>query len=705
MDRYQFDTSEEIKKDNFVVTKLEAINKNIKKIQKFYEQKANEIAKTNKFIGSSLLTLTKDDIPKILNNNIVISPKVDGVRYLLVITEGVMGFLGRDNIWKYFIDRDRTFIKIQTSTDMILDTEVYDKNGFLQVFVFDAIYIGDSKEINAVRQEELMTGLRPPGNDLRQTHIKSYTERTIDLSYITELFINKEDISIYQKRILINVISETYDNYKDYWIRYMDLQPNEVPEFDGLIFIDTRYKYYFFPEPSYGQYKWKPVNMLSFDLKLIKDSNGKLQLVAKGDKPWDKLDGVDIPDNLMTGKVYEFVFLHSNIIEKTVNHVSTFEFKEREIKCMNQRKDKTEGNSLLTLDSIYDSYMQEVKIKDIYNCLINLSKQTQVKDEQKQVNEEWLYWLSSIKARQIIFLCKYPIRFNNSCDIAINILKWISKKNFLLDYTEDDVKNIITRIQCEQAIKTLNEKLETVNISDPEKKEKFTEKIKEKISLIEAKIYSINETVYYEAVENIVLFIELNRDFDIGAKKGTKNEDKFKQQQKSIGKKLVDVNRLIINLKEYYKNDIKYETEYTHEKDRIFEYKDGKNKYYVNVEVVEGESIKLDYFENYQNIFEYDINLRLKKEIRRQYKSKPNIPDTYRIRKRIIYQFTYEYYKIHLIKMTQEEKNKKTQKTQKTQKAFIELHVNKSKFNERINMNDFINKTNEIIIFILQELL
>ena len=103
--------------------------------------------KTNLFVGSQPIQMLKNDIPRLLDENVHVTPKIDGVRYHMVITSGIVAFIGRDNIWRMFNNIEEIRFPTEKVETFIFDVEVYTKNGIFQVFIFDylAFQIGNGK--------------------------------------------------------------------------------------------------------------------------------------------------------------------------------------------------------------------------------------------------------------------------------------------------------------------------------------------------------------------------------------------------------------------------------------------------------------------------------------------------------------------------------------------------------------------------------
>jgi hypothetical protein len=100
----------------------------------------------------------------------------------------------------------------------------------------------------------------------------------------------------------------------------MNFEPWEIPEYDGVIFINTNYRYYLGEGFARGQYKWKPKEHLTIDLKLQKKSNKWIVVGKAGNEiTIDKknmtsmLDTSNLKDEY-DGKVYEFLYDDSKII-------------------------------------------------------------------------------------------------------------------------------------------------------------------------------------------------------------------------------------------------------------------------------------------------------------------------------------------------------------------------------------------------------
>lgn len=220
-------------------------------------------------------------------------------------------------------------INTRTSDKFLLDCEVVESNGILQVFLFDFLLLRKRNSYQKIyklpffgRNDHLInlfnSVLKPLNEQMKKEKIpiKFYNKKYYDYN----IFI--KDMT-YEKLIKLND-SE------------MKLSGNEKIKYDGVIFINTSYRYFLAPGPARGQFKWKPKNQLTIDLKIVK-KNKKWTALGKYDRKIEinkkdissLLDKSKLKDSY-SGKVYEFLFvngkfvIHEPIIDRSVKGANAF---------------------------------------------------------------------------------------------------------------------------------------------------------------------------------------------------------------------------------------------------------------------------------------------------------------------------------------------------------------------------------------------
>ena len=88
-----------------------------------YQKKLESLLYTNssytgKFIGSQPMQIIKSNITRLMDNNITFSPKIDGTRYLMLLNNEGIAFVGRDNQW-YTIPPERAKESLAKQTEQI----------------------------------------------------------------------------------------------------------------------------------------------------------------------------------------------------------------------------------------------------------------------------------------------------------------------------------------------------------------------------------------------------------------------------------------------------------------------------------------------------------------------------------------------------------------------------------------------------------
>jgi hypothetical protein len=299
-----------------------------------------------------------------------------------------------------------------SNQEILLDCEIVDRNGHLQVFIFDCIMIKKGKNIDKVYKLPFFSRMNSLYN-LFQTIIdplnKSMKTKKIGIKFYRKKYY---DFNIFRENLNYEKILKI--NNDD-----MNLKGDEKIEYDGIIFVNTLFRYYLAPGAARGQYKWKPKNQLTIDLKIVR-RYGEWKALGKYDKQV-KINNRDISDMLITNnfkddynnKVYEFVYnngrlnLYEPITERTVKG----------------------ANAFLTILGTIEAGEKHFTIQQFQSFLLYMKEGNLKKTD--------ISWLDKETFIKIIALCKGKNFFNEEQTKNIN-------KQFLLFFGNNPGKLIIS---------------------------------------------------------------------------------------------------------------------------------------------------------------------------------------------------------------------------------------------------------------------
>ncbi|MDX1373085.1 MAG: hypothetical protein R3321_11475, partial [Nitrososphaeraceae archaeon] len=328
-----------------LLTKFDKFEDKYKIIQVYHnfvkQIKDREKLGVKEFIGSQPLQILPKDFIGIQKNTLI-TPKIDGKRHLMILTSNFIGFVDRGMNFYYpsnlknkpfnlneLLDNDALKREVYKNLDMalIFDCEVVENRELLQVFIFDILFAD-------ILHDRLLHKQVVPFYRYNFNERRKYLEYHFQLLMLLESYLKNLSIKIYIKNFYkFSTFKEmTYENLIKLFNFDMNFIKKEVPEYDGAIFINVLYPYYLNPLPSYGQYKWKPKEKLTIDLKIKKDGN-EWEMYSKGDKKID-IENIELyTTNLKEeydGKVFEFVYdgkyirLHEPVLERTVKGANAF---------------------------------------------------------------------------------------------------------------------------------------------------------------------------------------------------------------------------------------------------------------------------------------------------------------------------------------------------------------------------------------------
>lgn len=479
------------------------MNKFLKEITDYSEY--NKLSGTNKeFIGSQPIQLQKENITRIIDTNVLLTPKLDGVRYLMVVGKSEIQFMDRGNkLYKLIGIPGVTF---NNKTIYLLDTEVCLVDGRLQIYVFDIF--------------REMKGQADP-NRLDNMLYRKRNMNLFNLFQHDQLFhrmnenINVHNIFIYFKaNLTFNNFGMSGNDFYEYvkreWIKFMKLE--HVPEFDGIIFINSMYKYNT-KTIAYGQYKWKPRKDLTIDLNY---SGGKLYKREKGE---DK------------GKLETF---KSWKLSKKPNSDGVWEFKLEEGKKLTPLREREKNaNSEFTLRSVLKSIEEPVDLNDINRLFMGGL------DPNAKISIKLIKWMSENKAKQFFLLFGGYEGYSEIVpkeDFKKQFEIFTTKnENFYIKPTKTDIGNLM---RIDILAETNNEEFIYDNIKEEDEVQTFLQRKK--------------------------WVIELNKKYDSGFSQNGNKDELIMERIHNLGEKTKDIEHVIYKMTKVYniKPVVYYETEY-----------------------------------------------------------------------------------------------------------------------------------------------
>lgn len=638
---------------------LQTSNNNQKLYQQFIPQNRKNINE-NFFIGSQPLQIQKKSFPRLLNISTRITPKIDGVRYLLIAHKKTILLINRSSEFFTINENIKTLTNDKT---FLIDTEVYynKKTKTTQIFVFDFLSYQQGKT-------DPHKIYKLPYHQRMKLLFKHFLQGNTFDQYNTILTSTK----FYYKGSLeySNVYTcKTLQDYYDTWIKYMNFKnPDECPPFDGLIFINIWSRYFLHPQPSYGQYKWKPPEELTVDLKV----NKKKQKVLP---EWT------LPNGTQVNKIMKWDTIPKEY--STSDTVLEFKFqgKGNNIKltiAKNIEREKKE-NSIATLQNVLEAYQNPVNVEQLHSIWTNVANNTP--QWSKEALQNWMTKESAMKL----------LSFSNNTMFIEQKMQQELVMNYLYFTDKYKKEGTIFPIDNEYVQNTL----EALNA--------YYEAFGEEEALMlwkqENPLHKKRKTIR----PSFRFYIELNKKYDSGFKKiGSKASTQQKQERMiNIGDKIKDshylINKLIHNngMKPTIKRIHEYITVYGKGKEPeryVYEYDKVLNKY--KIIALEGQETTLLTLPllDAEEYFDYSYNVHFTKTKRKciiapqKITSKPEtLININKKRFKKIYSFkNTQYFTLHIVLMKEWGKRMKDNKGQWDQKpqrkSFIELDFNFNKF-------------------------
>lgn len=305
------------------------------------------------FMGSQPLQLTKDDTIHVLRPGIEVTPKVDGQRFFLYVDADFFALIGRDNQWQFpFGEKVNLTNQFPPDVAFLFDVEATwpgSSSGEIVIFVMDYLFcrikgrtFNCTLDPYAQRMKSLVTLWRPGG-------AVDATNRAIEplggvLYFKNNLTIKVSSFPGSEKQV-----------YGD-WINLMRFKKeSHVPEFDGLIFVNRNIEGTFMPHPSYGTFKWKPLDQLTVDL--LFDRN---KVYTRNGTPWKPVGKVVVNTegfDLDNGVTYEFAM---NLVDK------------RTLELVPVKGPREKGpNADATLATVWRAFVDPVRLPEVAMAFVD----------------------------------------------------------------------------------------------------------------------------------------------------------------------------------------------------------------------------------------------------------------------------------------------------------------------------------------------
>lgn len=595
-----------------------------------------------KFVGSQPEQIQERSVTRLMNSSLYVTPKIDGMRFLMVCNNTSFGFVNRDN--KFFVPVKEKFISgVQNTDSTIFDTEVYFDNGILQIFIFDYLFHsknqfikngGKTKEIYKSPYHERMESLEKDFGIFRSRFnsetCKIYIKKNIRYS---DVFFDSSSGSI-----------DIYDRIKSLWETEMgfDRTSGEIPNYDGVIFINGWYRYYL-EGLAFGQYKWKPSDELTVDLKYNSNSTKKGELVSKNGLAWNPFES----QNSQNSQKFDLTLEDGTALED--GSVYEFRIDTSRKKFVGKRQREKGANALQTLISVYDAIKTPVKLENIRRSFVSIidgienDDTLQSKSKSKSnITSDMLSWISTNKPKLIsmCYLFVSGITFFNEPMIYDKYKDFVSDSGSKIytDFIGQDQLKIIDIIASTTSEENIGE-----NIGD----------ILESIFIDpDIDINTLHTTLHNELrnVRNVSneykIMVEFNKKFDSGFKAETKNPENVALRNKNLSQKIIDVNHLIYKLKFIARTAPKlpdtfpkitkllereFISVYGKSKDvsskqtDIYVYNFDKSKMEYTFKEIRNPPLSDTIQESYEDIFGYDINLNFYKYNRKEFINPENM--------------------------------------------------------------------------------
>jgi len=323
---------------------------------KMYKEIFNLPRNRYEFVGAQPLQYMGKHTIEILRNaqHITFSPKLDGTRFLCLISGRTIAFFGREfEMNQYFHDGSRSKSKKKEKV-VVLDIEYVDnlkskssKSG--SIFAFD-ILIDKGVDVRELpytaRRKILKTKYSNFGEQIKNSEFDFYLNESYDISKL-----------------------QSYNDLVEnvFWPKFR----NQLG-FDGVVFYDGTYKYPTGRSPAhYGTWKWKPREHLTIDLRIF----NSVATFPSWDRKTEKIGWIDVKDSFDS---VNSAYLLGNDGEKISltrvpdqSETESYEFKLQEISISDKfalvgvRPRSKKSNKFMSISDTLTSYKENIGLEDI----------------------------------------------------------------------------------------------------------------------------------------------------------------------------------------------------------------------------------------------------------------------------------------------------------------------------------------------------
>lgn len=194
------------------------------------------------FIGSHPISLSKNNISLLLNEDYLVCEKSDGIRAILLLCNNVLFFYDRKNIFY------RTRYVMKWDGICMFDGEIYKEGNIYAFAIFDTLIYNNIDKTKFGLLERLDCAMK----------FTSHIAKTEGLLQVSN------DNEFYKFKMITKQMSKSYGFYQ-----ILDSIPNLGHENDGLIFTPLKDKYILSSRSR--TLKWKPPQLNTVDF-IIKKS-------------------------------------------------------------------------------------------------------------------------------------------------------------------------------------------------------------------------------------------------------------------------------------------------------------------------------------------------------------------------------------------------------------------------------------------------
>ena len=389
-----------------------------------YNPKSTNNKYNCEFIGSLPVTLEYSDLPKLVGQPYNVTLKADGERFLMFIGETVIEeeakgyrditFISRSSplnkgIYQVKGPKNQLLPPIRTNKMLIDGEMIKNTDGTMEFMIFDLLYYEGNSSMNIPFDDAIVSrGGGLPGNkplDGRYSILKNdimpvltayilnkpigktairfnprgpwrntqYSERVYDsdktnswFNFSLKKFLHVKDLNVHTSSSLYNYIKKQPSRELTTGTKNLKVSS------DGLIF--TNFTFPYIMGTNYFQYKWKPPEQLTIDVRPTRNSTGGYKLlVGKGYNNEEPLKNAiyrgELPPSCKEGNIAEFNFSQG---------------KWQFYKC---RPDKKRPNALSTVKNVIRSIEHPVQVDLLKDLLKFKTKEIPFNDTKTVKNK------------------------------------------------------------------------------------------------------------------------------------------------------------------------------------------------------------------------------------------------------------------------------------------------------------------------------